>query len=582
MAPFATKEYVDKFAKAAAAAATVASPPAAAAVVSQSTGRVRPRPAQSQRQWDIRPVWIGDKENMDDPRYGQILTMPNGSCFFEAVEYALSESITPTDRQRLREMAVDRAEVLNPELEVLFNEELSVHEEIAAKLALQGQALEKFTAAHQEDIAMSDAEWRQRHGNMPNKNQIEYAKMLDVYVALSLDAGHAPKFKNYQQQREFKRTNEYYAEESDIFALETLLGVKFIIFSTTRANNASLCQRLKNKVINKCCILNNTGFNIKAVGDGNQTRYVPKFYILLNHDLAHYTLVTYDGRLLSTFEQLPDVLKQCIVAQFMADGSGSAFNFIPDFINLKSRLVRQRGGRKRRRSGSGSSSAHVGKREIIDHDDADCEAKSRRLYDPDVVLCFHADSPAKPKPGQGHGESAPHNADVIVRFAGLAAIPNWRRKLSNFWPQPFTLDGHRWATVEHYYQASKFRRKNPEFYVRFALDHGGKLAERPELAKAAGSVSGRQGRVRLRPASVRVDSDFFRVSEDFSSGGGHGGSEQRANRVLHDALLAKFAQNPDLRDTLLATSNAKLLHYRSGGRPPEICDKLMLVREELK
>ena len=42
-----------------------------------------------------------------------------------------------------------------------------------------------------------------------------------------------------------------------------------------------------------------------------------------------------------------------------------------------------------------------------------------------------------------------------------------------------------------------------------------------------------------------------------------------------------FKQNPNLRDVLLDTRDAKLIRLRRG-YPPEVLDELMIIRNELK
>ncbi|HEV2691846.1 MAG TPA: NADAR family protein [Verrucomicrobiae bacterium] len=102
---------------------------------------------------------------------------------------------------------------------------------------------------------------------------------------------------------------------------------------------------------------------------------------------------------------------------------------------------------------------------------------------------------------------------------------------SNFSPHPFELNGRRWLTSEHYFQAQKFIGTEHEELIRLA---------------ASPMTAAKMGRDRARP----LRKDWEIVKDD----------------VMREALRAKFAQHPALRQELLDTQDAKLIEHTVNDR----------------
>jgi ribA/ribD-fused uncharacterized protein len=282
--------------------------------------------------------------------------------------------------------------------------------------------------------------------------------------------------------------------------------------------------------------------------------FKPDYYIIVEYLGWHYTLLSYKKKMILNFKELPYDIKRMIADKCMEKNAGP-FALIPDFRKFKGNGVDA--------GIDAGIESKAAENDLINYEDLS-EAKLRGLYDDNIIFIFYAKSATKPLPGKGAGEKIP--ADRMKEFAPLAIFPDWRRKLSNFWVQPFMVDGKQWTSVEHYYQAAKFKKENPAFYLSFSLESGTELSKDPEMAKAAGSKSGKYKGELIRPKEVQVDADFF---------------GKRCEKEIYDAQYAKFSQNEDLRQMLLATNNAKLM-YHARGKPPVAFDNLMMIRDKLK
>jgi predicted NAD-dependent protein-ADP-ribosyltransferase YbiA (DUF1768 family) len=243
-----------------------------------------------------------------------------------------------------------------------------------------------------------------------------------------------------------------------------------------------------------------------------------------------------------SFKEIPYDIKRMIVDKCMERNAG-IYTYIPDFVALNA-SDRGMGVQK-------PTFDELG------------EAKIMNLYDDNIVFSFNSRSDKKRVPGKGAGETIP--AATEQQFAQLAKIVDWRKKLDTAWVQPFVLDNHTWASVDHYYQASKFKR-NPDknFYLSFSLDSGTDTSKDPQMAKGAASKTGKYKGELLRSTTIKEDNDF----------------DTRGPRELEKANTAKFTQHPDLKQALVETKNAKLMQYVRA-HSPETQDDLMILRQKL-
>jgi len=326
------------------------------------------------------------------------------------------------------------------------------------------------------------------------------------------------------------RTCQFWGDTWALSTLERVLNIKFILLSSEAYGEGDLVNVLN------CGQLNDSVLQEKGVFD-------PEYYIMLDYVGYHYKLVGYKKKQIFKFQELPFDMKERIVNKCLERNAG-AFSLIPDFVKFKEEL-------------KGASQDKPRFEELS-------EAKIKGLYDEDVVFSFYSGSNGKRLPGRGAGEKVPQEA--IRDYADLAGIKDWRKKLDNEWVQEFTLDGHRWLTVEHFLQASKFKQHNREFYLSFTVESGTPLSKDAEMARDAGSKKGKHKGELIRPVEVTPDPEFNSEVEE---------------KALKEAIHAKFSQNEDLGKMLEATKRAKLVYCRKC-KEPKLAEELISVRDQIK
>jgi ribA/ribD-fused uncharacterized protein len=111
--------------------------------------------------------------------------------------------------------------------------------------------------------------------------------------------------------------------------------------------------------------------------------------------------------------------------------------------------------------------------------------------------------------------------------------------LSNFHPSPVTLDGYTWPTVEHFYQAQKSF--DPEYRELILASRSPGRVKRLAAPPWPDAPAPKPSYFRKHPEAIRPDWHTAKLA------------------IMERAVLAKFEQNDDLAQLLLATGTAELV-----------------------
>jgi predicted NAD-dependent protein-ADP-ribosyltransferase YbiA (DUF1768 family) len=475
--------------------------------------------------------WI--EKFMQNDNYYILDNEGGGDCLFATVRDAFSQIGQQTSVFKLRNRLSEEA------TEKLFQNYKRQYEEAMQSVVNDTRKISELEAQHldfkNKYNATLDREEKKKLTEAGKKIKEQRDRIIKEKLVSQRYAAEFKYMKKMNDLEAFKkriRTCEFWGETWSLSTLERALNIKFIVLSYEAYKAGD-----KNNVLN-CGQLNDTV--LESSGSFN-----PDYYIMVEHNGYHYKLIGYKKKQIFTFEEIPYDMKVKVVDKCMEKDAGT-FGLIPEFKRFKKEL-------------KGPDREKPRFEELS-------EAKIKGLYDDDIIFSFYEGSSGKKLPGKGAGEKIP--AEMVREFAELAAVPDWRRKLDNSWGQSFTLDGNRWETIEHYYQASKFKEHNREFYLSFALESGTPLSKNADLAKDAGSKKGinKETKELIRPVEVSIDPEF---------------DDKIGEKALKDALYAKFSQNEDLKDMLLATKNAKLVYCKKC-KEPKLAEELIFIRNALK
>jgi predicted NAD-dependent protein-ADP-ribosyltransferase YbiA (DUF1768 family) len=480
-------------------------------------------------------AWI--EKFMKNTNFDIVETATNGNCLFDTVRLAYQQIGYETTIDKLR--ALVAKEVTKEKYDEYRELYLSTLAEIEAttkelkRMAAENKNLKERLASipttdksARSTIIKQANEIKKQHSHLKERQQLNHEFLGEFQHMATIDT--LDKFRAYIQ------TPSYWADDWALNVLEKELNMKFIIFSSEAFDENDLANVLK-------CSLTDIPYD--AV-------FKPDFYIMTTYSGDHYRLISYSTKRIFTFREIPYDVKMIIVIRCMESNSG-LFSQIPEFSDFKTKL----GIQETEEEDESVSGGGVGDRKID--------------YDPKVIFSFYDKSNKKQKPGKAAGEHIP--SEKIYEFADLAIIPDWRKKLDDEYVSAFTLDNKQWKTVEHYYQAAKFKKHNPHFYNMFSLDDtSSDIAKDVKLARAAGSQSGsfKKGKkqIPLRPSTVKIDPDFY---------------GERKNEERERALYAKFSQNEELKSLIILTRSATLKHYI----PKQKAEKdflLMKVRSKIQ
>ena len=467
-----------------------------------------------------------------------------GDCLFHVIRAALDSIGKKTSVSKLRNRLSKEAN------QNTFEQYKNIYDGIKTAMDSSKATLKSFVAENKklkQDLAKSKDRTNQMTIISKAKDiKLKYEqekKELQVTKSMFQEYEFMEGITNLAAFRRIIKSCNFWAETWAISTLERVLNIKLILLSSEAFNHGDLSNVVQCGQFNDDILKQNGIFE-------------PDHYIITNYLGYHYQLIKYKDRSIFNFKEIPYDLKIKIIEKCL-ETNGGPYSIIPDFQQFQKSI---------------ETSESLKENEELDSDEFKSEKPNNEdeitdsLFNNDIVFQFYNKSSGKFLPGKGSGETIPQ--DKRKEFSKLAAIPNWRRKLSNFSIGKFECDGKEWNSVEHFYQANKYKNSNSinHFYDSFSLDSGSELSKDPILAKASSSKNGKYNGKLIRPDGVEMDMDFI---------------GKRREKTIQDGLYCKFNQIPEYKELLLETKDAKLQHFEKA-KPPTVYYDLMKVRQKIQ
>ena len=476
--------------------------------------------------------WI--EKFMKNNNFAIVETNDNGDCLFDTIRLAFQQIGQKTTIQKLRAIVANQADdAIFEQYRNIYMSALSQKENIPRDMKMLKKTnlelkkrMENTTVREEKVRIKKDAEEVAKKYKFLKDDQESTDELLKEFDFMEgVD--------DLDKLRELINTSRYWADTWSISVLEKQLNVKIILLSEQSYDNGDLNSVLQ-------CGQENYDVD-------TESEMSPPFYILTTYSGNHYRLISYKQKNIFKFSEIPYDIKIMVVIKCMEKNAGPYYR-IKEFRKFKADI------------GVSSSVS-----EMNDDQEQSGSQESRLSYDPNVVFMYYNKSNGVPKAGKGSNEKMEDSQLSDYNELNAKKHKDWRKMLDDSWSAEFTLDGMKWLSVEHYYQGAKFRSKNRKFYELFSVDSGNEIGKDVELAKIAGSESGKKKSVILRQSSIKIDPDFY-------SG--------RNTEEREKALYAKFSQNQDLKEILLLTKNAKLMRFIPKDEP-DVDHLLMKVRKTI-
>jgi predicted NAD-dependent protein-ADP-ribosyltransferase YbiA (DUF1768 family) len=545
------------------------------------------KPGKSESQWI--------EHFMHNNNYGIKDNPGAGDCFFYTIRDAYKSINMDASVKNLREILVqktdgsvftnykERHDMIANEIKIL-KRQLPNDKKRKAKLAKEFNTLAK-EVKKEKDVPTKTKktkkakEMKKAHktlGEEVKRKQREFKEAERNYQDIRW-------FKNIQNVEQLKakfKTCNFWADTWAISTLELEINTKIIILSSDEYKHGNYGS------VVKCGDFVPNSIEKKGY-------FKPKYYIIVEHTGNHYKLITYKDKKIYRFHEIPFGMKRKIVDKCMKSKGKSLYNYIPKFSKMIGETIEIPVEEKKQDNPTIVVETEVG------DDDVDGEPvmqtptpEDQDLFNDNTIFYFHSGS-ANKKPGKGRGKIANEKIkdEDTEKFSELEKIKDWRKILSNMYIKPkenskvvplFELDGLKWASVEHYYHANKFKKNNKDYYRLFSIDSDSQIMDDPKKALGAG---GKTGIVRGKnPDDPKKKKVLFRrprdvvMDEDFEDG-------RNKEIVMEKGQQAKYEQDELSRQVLLSTKDAKLVHFvKSRGTPkdPIVFYDTMRIRHRLK